>query len=224
MTIELYKVIQTRMAKDLTYTGKIDGDWGGGSERAFATGLAKGIDYGDGLLDIAWSKKVTPQFTQKVKTIAQQLKLTSKGPHELMGCMAFESGETFSPTIRNGAGAPYYGIIQFGEAAAKDAGTTLPALLKMSAEEQLDYVYKFFKPYTGKLFDIGDIYMRILWPAAVGKPANSVIWDQKTRPTTYVQNKGLDINGDKLITKAEAIVKVQQKLDRGMSPLFRRPL
>lgn len=224
MSKELYTLIQERMKKDLVYTAKVDGIWGGGSERAFATGIARGIDYADGLFDIAWSAKVSPEFVRKLKGIAQQLQLTKKGPDEMMGCMAFESGETFSPTIRNGAGAPYYGIIQFGEDAAKDAGTTLSALLKMTAEEQLDYVYRFFKPYTGKLHDISDIYMRILWPAAVGKPLNSVLWDQKTRPTTYAQNKGLDLNFDKVITKAEAAAKVQEKLNRGMSPLFRRPL
>ena len=224
MSQELYAAVQTRMAKDLLYTAKIDGIWGGGSERAFAAGLARGVDYADGLFDIAWSAKVSPEFVRKVKGYAQQLKLTKNGPNELMGCMAFESGETFSPTIRNGAGAPYYGIIQFGEAAAKDAGTTLQALLKMTAEEQLDCMYRFFKPYTGKLYDLSDIYMRILWPAAVGRPIQSALWDKTSRPTTYLQNKGLDINHDGVITKAEATAKVQEKLNRGMSPMFRRPL
>ncbi|MNZ97636.1 hypothetical protein D3C78_1168850 [compost metagenome] len=85
----------------------------------------------------------------------------------------------------------------------------------MTAEEQLDYVYAFFKPYTGKLKTLSDIYMRILWPAAVGKPEDYVIFDQNVRPTAYVQNKGLDINKDGKVTKAECAAKVQEKYVRG---------
>ena len=57
-----------------------------------------------------------------------------------MACMAWESGETFSPTIRNGAGSSMIGLIHFMPTTAKSLGTSTEALSKMTAVEQLDYV------------------------------------------------------------------------------------
>lgn len=181
------------------------------------------ITSGDGY-DLAWSAKVTPEFCRKVEHMAQALGMPADGANNFMACMAFETGETFSPSIKNGAGAPYYGLIQFGDAAATDLKTTTDALIKMTAFDQLDYVYEFFRPYTGKLKTLSDIYMRILWPKAVGQPESYELWNQTTRPTTYIQNRGLDINKDGSITKAEAAQMVQAKLVRGMLPQFRRKL
>lgn len=206
-----------RKLKELgLYTGLIDGIWGPLSQKAWDK--AEGDKVATPTFDttrIIWAAKVSKEFVLKVKDISKRLEMPPEGPNWLMACMAFETGETFSPTIKNGAGAPYYGLIQFGSAAAKDAGTTVEALLKMTAEQQLDYVYRFFKPYTGKLKTLSDIYMRILWPVAVGKPEDYVIFDNKVRPTAYVQNKGLDIDRDGKITKAECAAKVQAAYVRG---------
>lgn len=208
------------------YTGVVDGIWGNASQGALTACInaSKGKPVDKGNLDIAWSAKVSPAFSGRVRLMADQLHMPEGGADWLMACMAFESGETFSPTIRNGAGAPYYGLIQFGEAAAKDCGTTLAQLVNMTAEEQLEYVYKYFKPMTGKLLSVADLYMKILWPAAVGKPDSFVLWDKTSRPTTFAQNQGLDVNKDGAITKGEAASKVVDKLNRGLQPGFRRPL
>jgi hypothetical protein len=165
----------------------------------------------------AWSVKVSDRFVTRVNEIATLLKLGTQGPDQLMACMAFETGETFSPSIKNGAGAPYYGLIQFGAAAAKDVGTTTAKLVKMSAEEQLEYVYKFFKPYTGKIKTTSDIYLRILYPVAVGKPEDYVLFVEG-KGKAYIQNRGLDVNKDGKITKGEAAAKVEQKLVLGLHP------
>lgn len=222
------------------YTGIVDGAWGKLSRDALTACIAAGKGgntVSEAKLDIAWSAKVSPAFCARVRQMAIDLKIPDlmidvgngttqlvTGADMLMACMAFESGETFSPSIKNGAGAPYYGLIQFGKAAATDCGTTVEALVKMTAEQQLEYVYKYFKPLTGKLRSVSDLYMKILWPAAVGKPENTPLWDKDTRPTTYAQNKGLDVNKDGVITKAEAASKVTEKLTRGLQPQFRRPL
>lgn len=210
------KKTQQKLADRGFYKGKIDGIWGPVSQAALeASRGEKVVSPAFDTTRIIWATKVSKEFVLKVRDIAKQLQMPSEGANWLMACMAFETGETFSPTIKNGAGAPYYGLIQFGAAAAKDAGTTLDALLKMTAEQQLDYVYAFFKPYTGKLKTLSDCYCRILWPAAVGKPEDFVIFDQNVRPTAYVQNKGLDINKDGKVTKAECAAKVQEKYVRG---------
>lgn len=172
--------------------------------------------------DLAWSSKVPPEFTARVTTMAAQLQLPKDGADWLMSVMAFESARTFSPTIKNGAGAPYYGLIQFGAAAAKDIGTTLPDLLKMTQMQQLEYVYKYFKPLTGKLKTLSDLYMKILWPVGVGKSEDYVLWDKATRPTTYLQNRGLDLNVDGKITKAEVSSKLAAVLVDGLKTANRR--
>ena len=77
----------------------------------------------------------------------------------------------------------------------------------MKAEDQLNYVFKYFRPYKGKLRNLGDIYMAILWPAGVGQPDSFVLWEKGKRPTTYRQNAGLDVNKDGSITRGEAVLK-----------------
>lgn len=222
MSKQTVMAIQQKLKDDGYYAGDVDGLWGPLSQKALdASNEAAKQPAG---LDIAWSAKVSVAFTARVKTMAVQLKMPEGGADWLMACMAFESGETFSPSIKNGAGAPYYGLIQFGAAAAKDVGTTTDALVKMTAEQQLEYVYLYFKPLAGKLQSVADLYMKILWPVAVGKPDSFILWDSVTRPTTYAQNKGLDINKDGVITKGEAASKVVDKLNRGLRPENRRKL
>lgn len=135
----------------------------------------------------------------------------------LMACMAFESAETFSPSIKNAAGSGATGLIQFMPSTAKGLRTTTAALATMSAVQQLEYVRKYFLPYKGRLHTLGDVYMAILWPAGIGKADSWALWDKTvSRPTTYRQNAGLDLNKDGKITKAEATAKVQAKLQKGL--------
>lgn len=235
MSVAAVREVQQQLKDAGFYTGVVDGAWGKLSRDALTACIAAGKGgnvVSETKLGIAWSAKVSPAFATRVVEIAALLKIpdevvngvTVTGADKLMSCMAFESGETFSPSIKNGAGAPYYGLIQFGKAAATDCGTTVEALVKMTAEQQLEYVYLYFKPLAGKLKTVSDLYMKILWPAAVGKPEDFVLWTQKDRPTTYFQNRGLDVNKDGSITKAEAASKVTDKLTRGLQPQFRRPL
>lgn len=216
--------VQERLAKEGLYTAKVDGLWGKGSRTGLQMAADRGIEkrMTDGCFDLPYSNCVSLAFVDKVRLMAANLKMPEDGAGWFMGGMAFESGGTFSPTIRNAAGAPYYGIIQFGDAAAKDAGTSIPALLKMTAEQQLDYVYNFFRPYAGKLNNLSDFYMRILWPAAVGKPENTPLWSQGSK--AYLQNRGLDVNGDGQILKSEAAAKVRDKYFAGLEPSVRRLL
>lgn len=163
---------------------------------------------------IAWGAKVSPAFKTKAHSIAAALALEADF---LMSAMAFESGETFSPSIRNRqSGAT--GLIQFMPAIARNLGTTVDELAAMTAEDQLDFVEKYFMPHQGKLQTLEDVYMAILWPAAIGKPDSFVLFSAPS--VAYQQNKGLDADHDGNVTKQEAAAMVRAKLLKGQGPGF----
>ncbi len=163
------------------------------------------------LKQLAWGKKVTAPFKARVVEISQALKVD---PNDLMAVMAFESARTFSPSIQNKA-SKATGLIQFMPKTATGLGTTVEKLAAMTAVQQLDYVYAYLKPYTGKISDISDLYMSVLWPAAVGKPKSHVLFEAP-KPA-YKMNKGLDANSDGVVTKAEAAARPNAMLVEGMS-------
>ena len=212
--------LQTKMKEAGFYEGKLDGIWGPKSEAAY-TAFTATLE-GNSNLDIAWSAKVSQEFVERIKLMCINLKMEEDGPNCMMSCMAWESGETFSPAIKNGAGSGATGLIQFMPKTAKSLGTTVEALAAMSAVEQLEYVEKYFKPHKGKLKTLSDIYMAILWPKAIGKAEDYVMFDKAETPITYRQNSGVDINADGKCTKAEAAAKVMQKYKKGMLPKNRR--
>jgi len=165
--------------------------------------------------EIAWGKKVSGSFKTKVISICTNL---GCDPSLLMAAMAFESAETFSPSIQNKqSGAT--GLIQFMPKTAKGLGTTTDALAAMTDVEQLDFVAAYLKPFKGKMTSLSDVYMTILLPSAVGKPEAFVLFKQGTK--AYEQNKLLDINKDGEITKNEAASFVQKKLTKGMDASLR---
>lgn len=130
-----------------------------------------------GVKRLAWGKKVSARFKERVIEIATDLGVE---PDHLMAAMAFESGETFSPSVRNAAGSGAVGLIQFMPKTAEALGASTEKLAALSAEEQLGYVAKHFEDHKGRLKTLGDIYMAILWPRGIGKPDDWVLWD-KTR-------------------------------------------
>lgn len=165
---------------------------------------------------IAWGKKVSQSFKEKVAWIIDDLQWPEQAIDWLMACMAFESGESFRSDIRNGAGSGAVGLIQFMPSTAKSLGVDVPTLAKMTPEDQLFYVHKYFKMYKGKINSLSDLYMAILWPAAVGKSDSHILWSKSNKPVTYRQNAGLDTNKDLTITKGEAARKVYEKLVHGL--------
>lgn len=164
---------------------------------------------------MAWGAKVSPVFRDRVRWICDQLLYPEPG--DLMTCIAWESGRSFSPSKRNMAGSGATGLIQFMPATARALGTTTDALAAMSAEDQLNYVYKYFEPYKGRLRNLSDLYMAILWPKAVGKPDDYVLF-QGPGSITYRQNAGLDANRDARVTKAETAAKLYAMRAEGLRP------
>ena len=157
---------------------------------------------------IAWGARVSAAFKAELIKIAGNIRVD---PNFLISALAFETGETFSPSIKNRSGAT--GLIQFTPATAIELGTTTDGLAAMTAIDQMDYVEKYFEPYKNRLETIEDVYMAILWPAAIGK-ANS--WVLFSKPSAeYGRNSGLDTDKDGHVTKEEAAAMVRAKLMKG---------
>jgi hypothetical protein len=163
-----------------------------------------------GDMPIAWGKKVSPAFKRKVIEISGELGID---PNFLMAAMAFESMRTFSSNVQNPS-SKATGLIQFMPSTARALGTSIEALKRMTPVAQLDFVRQYFLPYRGRLKDITDVYMAILWPKAVGQPASYILFAQDSLP--YKLNRGLDVNTDGAVTKVEAASRVQQHLIEGM--------
>lgn len=58
---------------------------------------------------------------------------------------------------------------------AEGLGVTTGMLRSMPSWEQLDYVEKYFKSFTGRLNSVFDLYMVTFYPAGLGKPADYVL-------------------------------------------------
>jgi hypothetical protein len=164
--------------------------------------------------DLAWGQKVNPTFRAKVLEICRNFGWTNDHASWFMSCMAFESGETFSPRVRNAAGSGAVGLIQFMPDTARGMGTTTDKLAEMSSVQQLDYVQRYFKPYATRIESLSDMYMAILLPKYVGQPDDAVLF---SNGVAYRQNAVLDSNNDGKVTKAEAAGKVADKFIKGLA-------
>jgi hypothetical protein len=157
---------------------------------------------------IAWGARVSAAFKARLIEIARNIGVD---PNYLISARAFETGETFSPSIRNPNGAT--GLIQFTPATAIDLGTNTADLAAMTAIDQMNYVERYFDPYKNTLETIEDVYMAILWPAAIGKPTSWVLFSKPS--AEYGRNSGLDTDKDGNVTKEEAATMVRAKLLKG---------
>lgn len=220
--------LQTDLRQTGYYLGNIDGIWGSKSQEAydaFKADYAKNVQTDVKVPEanvtgqIRWGARVSKVFKERVIWISKELQLAGgdvlEGASQLMDCMSFESAETFRADIRNMAGSSGTGLIQFMSFTAKSLGTTTDALAKMTPEDQLNYVYKYFSGRKGQLKNLGDIYMAILWPRGIGKADSYVLWDKKTAPLAYKQNAGLDLNKDGLVVRGEALNKIKVQTARG---------
>lgn len=217
--------LQTNLKKLGYYAGSLDGIWGDGC-RSGMTQCA--VDYqADNHLpqySACWSKKVSTDFILKIRNWVNSRRMSAMCVDYLMAIIAFESGGTFDPAKQNNAGAHYYGLIQFGEAAAKDLGTTVEALVAMSQLQQLDYVFKYFEMRMKQkpLRHLEDFYMSVFYPAAIGSSPDTPIFKKGT--VGYTQNNGLDVDRDGTITVGEISVKIYQSYYNGMQPINRSVL
>lgn len=165
------------------------------------------------MTDLAWGAHVSAAFRSRVQEIAAGLGIEADW---LMAVMFQES--SLDPAAHNPSGAT--GLIQFMPQTAAALGTTTAVLAKMPAEQQLEFVADYYRPWTGRMHSVADAYGVVIWPPMVGRPGTYVCFDKKDpkHPARYVQNKGLDYNSDGLITAGEIAARVLAKLAEGRGP------
>lgn len=170
-----------------------------------------------------WSKKVSDEFVIKIRNWVNKNNMNPNTVDWVMAIINFESGGTFSPKIQNSAGAKAFGLIQFMGPAAKDLGTTLDELVKMTDLEQLDYVFKYFERWNIKrLTRLEDFYFSVLYPKAIGWDLDAAVFVEGS--IQYKQNKGLDLNKDGVITVSEINSIIYNSYYNGMCYLNRNQL
>jgi hypothetical protein len=173
--------------------------------------------------EIIYGQQVDDTFKAGVLWIEDKLKLDAD---YLMACMAFETGGTFSPSVKNAAGSSGLGLIQFMSFTyssmvklypnLKKVAPSHSALANLTATQQLTFVYYYFLSFGKDLsgWELEDVYMAILFPQAIGKPLTwAMPWEAGS--LAYKQNAGLDLNKDKVITKAEASAGVRKRYELG---------
>lgn len=129
-------------------------------------------------------------------------------PEILLAVMDFETGGSFNPAQKNAAGSSGTGLIQFMAKTAKGLGTSVEKLANLDRLGQMKYVEKYLDQFANKIKGgkAQDVYMAVLFPKAIDKPDDYVLFREGT--LAYRQNKGLDKSGDGTVTKAEAAAKV----------------
>jgi AraC-like DNA-binding protein len=149
-----------------------------------------------------------PDFNKKLEKVAGALGVSSK---DLMAIFKQESG--VNPAAVN-ATSGATGLIQFMPDTASRLGTSTSELKSMTAVEQLDYVYKYFKMVGVKPgMGLGDLYMAVFMPKYVGADDSTVLGQEGAKGFSgkvYAQNKGLDKNKDGSITVADVKSSVQR--------------
>ena len=137
-------------------------------------------------------------FISKLTSIAAQLGTDAEN---LMAVMYLES--RLNPQAYNPNGGAT-GLIQFMPATAFSLGTTTANLMLMSNVQQLDYVYRYFAPYTGRLKTFADVYSVTFFPIMLGKPDTWVLQSSTLSPEKIAKaNTVFDLNKDSQITAGE---------------------
>lgn len=143
-----------------------------------------------------------PDFLSELQAVAARLETR---PEWLLNVMACES--SFIPSARNRQpGQTASGLMQIIESTARGLGTTTAEIRRMNPIGQLQLVEKYFAPFRGRLGTLADVYLAAFrgfaiegGPDTIVAPLNNSAKERRA----YSLNSGLDLNGDRNITKGE---------------------
>lgn len=162
---------------------------------------------------LVWGAKVSQEFRTAVREVGKELGIE---PNWMMAVMAFETGNSFLPYIRNPTSGAV-GLLQFtgpGLSSPTMSKYTQTKIARMSAVEQIKGpVRDYFSQYKGKIKNLGDTYMAVFAPIGLGKPDSTVLYTAPSRE--YNQNAGLDTARKGYITRGDCIVRVNKAFKTG---------
>lgn len=166
------------------------------------------------VINVPGVKNLTQGQVDAVIAAAQRLNID---PDWLFTVISFETGGTFSPTIRNAAGSGAFGLIQFMPSTAQNllkTATRDEAVQKGMAMSFTEQLNKMVVPYLSgpTLKSLDDVYLKIFWPAAIGKPGSTVIGDSNGtdfQKKVYTQNRGFDRENKGYFTRDDITRKIR---------------
>jgi len=154
-------------------------------------------------------------FYAKLNSIAKSLKTDAN----LLECVMWLESKLKPNAVNPNGGAT--GLIQFMPSTALNLGTTTAQLRTMSNVQQLDYVYQYFKPYTGRLATFADVYGVTFFPAMIGKPDTYILHTSTlTAEKIATANKIFDLDKNKQITAGEFRKAIYQLLPANIALLL----
>ena len=166
------------------------------------------------LIGVLGIETTTPSFRAALLRTARAVGLD---PDHLATVISFETGGSFSPSQENRAGSSAVGLIQFTQGARDELGVSRSALMAMSAEEQLEYVRRYFarKGFApGKSRSLEDTYLAVFYPAAIGKSLGTVLF--RKGDGVYEKNAGFDVAKKGYITVADVTAKIRGQYESGL--------
>ena len=143
--------------------------------------MGEDIVYSQTAQEISDEYGITEEEAQKIVEISERL---NTNPGWISKIIDVETGGTWDPAEPNKAGSGATGLIQFMPTTAEGLGTSTSELARMTIIEQLDYVEKYFEPYTGRLNSMEDVAAAVFFPAALDQGLDFNIYDW------YVTNRG----------------------------------
>ncbi len=144
----------------------------------------------------------TAAVSPGVQGVADRLGLKAEWLHSVVDKES--SGRAGAVNPSTGAA----GIIQFLPSTAKRLGTTVEAIGRMTAEEQLPLVERYLKPYANRIKSLEDVHLAVFWPAAIGKPDSTVLFKKGTE--AYEKNSMLDKGNKGWVTRGDLLQRLKK--------------
>lgn len=144
------------------------------------------------------------EFERKVRIMARSLNVP---PEWVMAVIHSES--RFNPQVKNKKGSGAKGLIQWMPHVYREMGVKK---LPSTANEQLDLVEQYLcerQAEVGAYKSLTDLRLAILYPVAVGKSQNYVLYSKPS--LAYKQNSGLDMNKDGKVTVKDIARKMKRE-------------
>ena len=165
-------------------------------------------------MDIKAMERVMPALQPVARRLGRPL-------HELLGCVALETGGRFSTSICNavvpvdgkmvqravewrdlpaGSRVVAVGLIQWTRVALAEhlrlTGEALSfgTVAQMTPGEQAELMTEYFEPHRARIGRLEDLYLAILYPEAIGKPDGHRVFVSPSK--AYELNRGLDRDRD----------------------------